>query len=106
MGVLSLGDDLPVWGGGGRIIYSVIRYAIRLIGEKPHLIKLRQSFDHGYNHADLSDLTYNELTEFRHATESYTDNRQWQSEGFGDCQDLMQQLLDLIDARLKQMTIH
>ena len=106
MGVLSVGDDLPVWRGGGRIIYSIIEYAIGTIGKRPYLTALKTSFDHGYNHADLELLTRDELNEFRNAAASYARNTQWKSEGFNDCEQLMQELLGLIDARLAQLTTH
>ena len=106
MGVLSVGDDLPVWGGGGRIIYSIIKYAIGTIGERPYLTALKESFDHGYNHADLAVLTQGELNDFRNAVASYARNTRWKSEGFKDCEQLMHELLGLIDARLAQLTTH
>jgi hypothetical protein len=106
MGVLSLGDDLPVWAGGGRIIYSIIGYAISLVGEKPYLTNVKENFDHGYNHADLSGSTCDELSEFRYAAANYTHLCQWKLEGLGDCEDSMQQLLGLIDTRLKQIMVH
>lgn len=106
MGVLSVGDDLPVWGGGRRIIYSIIEYAISTTGERAYLTKLKESFDNRYNHADLGALTQHELSEFRDAAASYARNTQWKREGFNDCEELMQELLRLVDARLKQLTTH
>ncbi|UVC18572.1 hypothetical protein [Mesorhizobium onobrychidis] len=106
MGVLSIGDDLQVWGGGRRIIYSIIEYAIGMVGEKPYLTILKESFDRGYNHADLAVLTRDELSEFRDAAASYTRNIQWKREGLKDCEGLMQGLLGLVDARLAQLTTH
>ncbi|QKC83050.1 hypothetical protein [Mesorhizobium sp. NZP2077] len=106
MGVLSVGDDLPVWGGGRRIIYSIIEYAIGTIGERPYLNTLKESFDHGYNHADLGALTRYELSEFRDAAASYARNIQWKREGLKDCEELMRGLLDLVEVRLTQLTTH
>lgn len=106
MGVLSVGGELPVLGGGRRIIYSIIEYAIGTIGEKPYLATLKESFDRGYNHADLAILTRDELSEFRDAAASYARNIHWKREGLKDCEELMQELLGLVDARLAQLTTH
>ncbi|PZV39902.1 hypothetical protein B5V02_08335 [Mesorhizobium kowhaii] len=84
----------------------MIQYAISTTGEKPYLVELRTSFDHGYNHADRSVLSFDELTAFRDAAAKYTRQAQWKREGLADCQGRrMEDLLDLTEARLKQLTV-
>jgi hypothetical protein len=106
MGVLSLSDDLPVWGGNGRVIYSLILFSLRFIGEKPHLLALKQSFDHGYNSADLEPFDKAQLIEFSQAVAAYARYRLWEQDGLGDCEALMDDLLRLISARLQHLSRH
>jgi hypothetical protein len=106
MGVLSLSDDLPVWGGNGRVIYSLILFSLRFVGEKPHLLALKQSFDHEYNSADLEPFDKVQLIEFHQAVSAYARYRLWKQDGVGDCEALMDDLLRLISARLQHLNRH
>lgn len=65
---MSFGGDLPVWGGNSWLCRSLIANAIEEVGPKQYLLKLEESFEYGYNHADMESLTSEELSEFRDAS--------------------------------------
>lgn len=103
MGVLSLGAGLPVWNGGTRIILSLIDFAIETVGEETYLIAFKTSFEHGYNHADLSVLSPSQFAEFHQIVIDYAQARVWERDGFVDGGRFVGELLDLMAARARQV---
>ena len=104
MSVMSFGDSLPVWGGNTSLCRTLIENAIKEVGPKPYLKLLKQSFDHGYNHADMERLTTHELIEFR-ATAVNWFRRELHGKALREqTSGLFDQLHELIGLRLNQLS--
>jgi hypothetical protein len=71
MGVISFGDDKPVWGSSASLMRGLIGNAIVLHGQKDYLQHLNYKMEWMYNHLDMTELHVEELKEFASAIPSY-----------------------------------
>lgn len=65
MSVFSFSKTGKVWGPNNVTTYGMITWWIGQVGPKPYLIELKQSYDHGYNHGDLSEVADADKAELR-----------------------------------------
>lgn len=71
MGVISFGDDRPVWGSSASFMRGLVRKAIDLHGTKEYLLHLNYLLEWMYNHLDMTELHVSELQELLSAIEPY-----------------------------------
>ncbi len=100
---MSFGDDLPVWGGNSWHCRSLISNAIEEVGPKRYLLVMKESFELGYNHADMQPLSSDELIEFRNASINwFRRNLHGHIENDG-LSKLFDQFVDLVGRRLANL---
>jgi hypothetical protein len=71
MGVISFGDDRPVFGSSASFIRGLIDQAIGMHGEKDYLRHLRYQMEWAYNAIYMEELHVDEIREFASAIEPY-----------------------------------
>lgn len=71
MGVISFGDDWPVWGSSASLMRGLVKTAIATHGRKDYLLHLNYMMEWMYNHLDMTELHVDELKEFASAIPSY-----------------------------------
>ena len=103
MGVMSFGKDLPVWGGNNWLCRSLIGNAIEEVGPKRYLLLLKESFDNGYNHADMEPLSSEELVEFRDASINWFRRSLHGHVANDGLSKLFDQFIDLVGRRLANL---
>lgn len=57
MSVFRFSKTEAVWCLKRSITMDMIEWWIEHAGPKPYLLKIRESYDHGYNHGDLSKVS-------------------------------------------------
>ncbi|MDT3376027.1 hypothetical protein RNI52_01705 [Labrys neptuniae] len=65
MSVFSFSRTTEVWGLNRVITIDMIDWWIERVGPKPYLLKIKRSFDHGYNHGDLTNVSNEDKAELR-----------------------------------------
>lgn len=59
----------------------MIDWWIEQAGPRPYLMKIKQSYDHGYNHGDLSEMSDADKAELRHLVQRMLDTGYEAQEG-------------------------
>lgn len=65
MSVFSFSRSEAVWGVRTAITLNLIDWWIAHAGPKPYLLKIQESYDHGINHGDLSEVAPEDKVELR-----------------------------------------
>lgn len=65
MSVFSFNNTEKVWGLSRGVTYGMILWWIERAGPRPYLLELKQSYDHGYNHGDLTEVADSDKAELR-----------------------------------------
>jgi hypothetical protein len=65
MSVFGFSKTEEVWGMNRSTTIDMIDWWIQRAGPKPYLLKIKQSYDHGYNHGDLTKVADKDKAELR-----------------------------------------
>jgi hypothetical protein len=65
MSVFSFSKTDEVWGLNRATTKSIIDWWIEQAGSRPYLLKIRESYERGYNHGDLTVVTDADKAELR-----------------------------------------
>jgi hypothetical protein len=74
MSVFSFSKTTEVWGLNRAITTHMIDWWIERAGPKPYLLMIKQSYDHGYNHGDLTEIADEDKAELRDLVRSMLEN--------------------------------
>lgn len=65
MSVFSFSKTDKVWGLKRSIALDMIDWWIERAGPRPYLLMIKQSYNHGYNHGDLTEVANLDKAELR-----------------------------------------
>jgi len=73
LSVFGFSKTGKVWGLNRGITMRMIDWWIDRAGPRPYLLEIRQSYDHGYNHGDLTKVADSDKAELRDLVQSMLD---------------------------------
>jgi hypothetical protein len=108
MGVVQIGSQPnQFWGVAGRLIYSIINFAIESSGKRQYLVHFREQFDHGYNFVDLQKLDNHDFVEFQNIVIDYRKLRIYETLEFriGEVEISLDEFLRKLELQAKQRNL-
>ncbi len=70
MSIFEFSKTEKVWGLNRSTTLHMIDWWIDRAGPRPYLLKIKQSYDHGYNHGDLTKVADGDKAELRDLVQS------------------------------------
>lgn len=71
MSTIKIDCTEDVWGGTSGLVHAMLKWSLDRYGPLSFLVNLKDHFDHGYNHLDLSKLSTAEFAEFIRIVEEF-----------------------------------